>query len=249
MKKVFFFAAIVCLSISSLFAQNNFRGTITYSVTSTGETAFTVPDQIATAEIKVYDSKVLTSSQLFFGGNPFASNILVDGHKQYVCMDLGQLFMYLSSNDVELDYQGSSKMLVTQELTQSDIDSLTIPVTEGFYIEYVAGETKAIAGKTAKKAIIHAFGEDGTDHPTVIWYCDEIGPDVNLIFNGVKGVALEYAMDLGEGRQITLTATEIKSGKVKEVDMLLPSGFESISQEQFSTLFNQIQEELELLQD
>ena len=145
MKKIFSFAAMVCLAIGSLLAQNNFKGTISYSVTSTGETAFTVPDQIATAEVKVYDSKVLTSNQLFFGGNPFASNVLVDGHKQYVCMDLSQLFMYLSSNDVELDYKGSSKILVTQELTQSDIDSLTIPVTEGFYIEYVAGETKSIA--------------------------------------------------------------------------------------------------------
>ena len=249
MKKIFSFAAMVCLAFGSLLAQNNFKGTISYSVTSTGETAFTVPDQIATAEVKVYDSKVLTSNQLFFGGNPFASNVLVDGHKQYVCMDLSQLFMYLSSNDVELDYKGSSKILVTQELTQSDIDSLTIPVTEGFYIEYVAGETKSIAGQTAKKAVIHSFGEDGTDAPTTVWYTDEIGPDVNLIFNGIKGVALEYSMDLGEGRQITLSATEIKSGKVKEVDMLLPSGYESISQEEFSALFKQIQEELEYLQE
>lgn len=248
MKKIFLIAAIACISVGSIFAQNNFRGTITYSVTSTGETAFTVPDQIATAEIKVYDSKVLTSSPLFLG-NQMASNVLVDGHKQFVCMDLSQLFMYLSSNDVELDYKGSSKILVTQELTQSEIDSLTIPVTEGFYIEYVDGETKAIAGKTAKKAVIHAFDEDGNDKSTTIWYTDEIGPDVNLIFNGIKGVALEYAMELGEGRQITLTATEIKSGKVKEVDMLLPSGFESISQEEAGALFKQIGEELEYLQD
>jgi hypothetical protein len=56
-------------------------------------------------------------------------------------------------------------------------------------------------------------------------------------------------MDLGEGRQITLTATEIKSGKVKEVDMLLPSGYEELSQEQFSALFKQINEELEYLNE
>lgn len=46
-----------------------------------------------------------------------------------------------------------------------------------------------------------------------------------------------------------LTATDIKSGKVKEVDMLLPSGYESITEEQFSALFKQIREEMEYLQE
>ncbi|MCR4817246.1 MAG: hypothetical protein K5842_08740, partial [Bacteroidales bacterium] len=70
-----------------------------------------------------------------------------------------------------------------------------------------------------------------------------------LIFNGVKGVALEYSINLGEGRQLTLTASEIKKGKVKEVDMLLPSGYESISKEAFTKLFEQISEELKYLQE
>lgn len=249
MKKILLFAAVACISVGSLFAQNKFRGTITYTLSSTGETSFDIPEQMKTAEVKVYDSKCLTASNIFFSGNPFASNILVDGRKQFVCMDLSQLFMYFSANDVELDYKGSAKILVNDELTQAQIDSLTIPVTEGFYIEYVAGETKTIAGKTAKKAIIHAFDEDEKDHPMTFWYSDEMGPEVNPIFNGLKGVALEYAMDLAEGRQITLTATEIKEGKVKEVDMLLPDGYETISEEQFKALFTQIQEELKYLQE
>ncbi|MCR4815560.1 MAG: hypothetical protein K5842_00055, partial [Bacteroidales bacterium] len=224
MKKILVLAAIAVVSICGAFAQNTFKGTIVYTVASTGEEAMQVPDQYATAEIKVYDNKALTSSALFLN-NPFASNILVDGHKQFVCMDLSQLMMFFSQQDIELDYSGSSKILVTNELTQQEIDSLTIPVTEGFYIEYVAGETKTVAGMTAKKAVIHIFNEDGEDNPMVIWYNDEMGPDVNLIFNGVKGVALEYSINLGEGRQLTLTASEIKKGKVKEVDMLLPSGY------------------------
>lgn len=250
MKKILLFAAVACLSIGSLFAQNKFKGTINYTLTSTGETEFQIPDQIKNAELKVYESKVLASSPIFlmnYGG--MASNILVDGRKQYICMDLSQIFMYLSANDVELDYKGSSKILVSDEITQSEIDSLTIPVTEGFYIEYVSGETKTIAGKTAKKAVMHAFDEDGEDHPTTFWYCDEIGPEVNIIFNGIKGVALEYSMNIGEGRQITLTATEIKEGKVKEVDVLLPDGFESITKDQFTALFKQINEEMQYLQE
>lgn len=248
MKKILIVAAMALFCSASLFAQNTFKGTIVYTATSTGETSFNIPEQIATSEIKVMDEKVLTSSQLFTN-SPFANSVLVDGHKQFVCMDLSQLFMYFQQMDIELDYSGSSKILVTNELTQNDIDSLTIPTTEGFYIEYVNGETKTIAGETAKKAIIHAFDEDGEDHPTTIWYSDQMGPDVNLLFNGVKGVALEYSMDLGEGRQITLSAKEIKKGKVKPVDMLLPSGYEKLSKEDAAELFKQISEEMSLLQD
>lgn len=248
MKKILTIAAFAVLSMGCLMAQNTFRGTITYSVTSTGETAFQVPEQMATAEIKVYDDKVLTSSMVFTN-SPMINSVLVDGHKQFMCWDLSMIFMYLSQNDVELDYKGSSKILAKTEMSQQDIDSLTIPCTEGMYIEYVDGETKTIAGVTAKKAIIHVFGEEGDDHPVVIWYSDEMGPDVNLLFNGIKGIGLEYSTDLGEGRQLTLTATEVKKGKVKEVDMLLPSGYETISDEEFKALFTQIQEEMQYLQE
>ena len=242
------FAAFAVLSMGALTAQNTFKGTIIYKVESTGETAFQVPDQMATAELKVYDDKVLTSSKVFTN-SPMINSILIDGRKQYMCWDLSMIFMYLSQNDVELDYQGSSKILAKSELTQAQIDSLTIPDDEGMYIEYVAGETKTIAGVTAKKAIIHVFGEEGDDHPIVVWYNDEMGPDVNLLFYGIRGIGLEYSTDLGEGRQLTLTATEVKKGKVKEVDMLLPSGYDTISDEDFKELFKQISEEMKYLQE
>ena len=247
MKKIFFVAAFAVLSMGSLLAQNTFKGSIIYSVTSTGETAFNVPAEYSTAEIKVYDQKVFTSSKVFT--NQLTDNILVDGRKTYSCMDLGMIFMYLSSNDVELDYTGSSKILVKNELTQNEIDSLTIPCTEGYYIDYSSSEAKTIAGYTAKKAIIHIFNEDGEDNPMVFWYSDEMGPEVNPIFNGIRGVALEYVLNMGEGREITLTAIEIKKGKVKEVDMLLPSGYEELSEDEFKKLFEQIGEEMKYLQE
>ena len=241
-------AALAVLSLSSLMAQNSFKGTIIYKVTSTGETAIQLPEQIATAEIKVLGDKLATSSPLFCSGQ-MADFILVEGRKQTLCMDLSQLFMYLSMNDVELDYSGSSKILVQNELTQQELDSLTIPCTEGFYIEYVDGETKTLVGKEAKKAIIHAFGESGEDHPTTVWYNAEMGPEVNPLVQYVRGVALEFSQDMGEGRQITVTASEIKEGKVKEADLLLPSGYEKISEEELKELFRQIGEEMEYLRD
>lgn len=248
MKKIIFFAAMAVFSLSVMHAQNNFRGTVTYSVTSTGETAFQVPAEMSTAEVKVFDDKVLTSS-VIFTNNQMVKSVLVDGLKQYSCMDLSMIFMMLSQYDVELDYKGSSKILISHEYTQKDVDSLTIPVTEGFYFEYVPGETKSIAGINAKKAIMHIFGDDGTDNPMIFWYTDELGPAINFLFNGLKGMALEYSINVGEGRQVTLTATEVKKGKVSKVDMLLPDGYDEISNEELEALFKQISEEMEYLRD
>ena len=159
------------------------------------------------------------------------------------------ILMYLQQNDVEISYTGAGKLLTSSTITQNELDSLTIPVTEGFYIEYVDGETKSIAGYTAKKAVVHVFGEDGDDHQTIVWYTDEIGPEVNPMFTYVRGMALQTSMDLGEGREITLTATEVKKGKVSKAEMLLPSGFEEISSEDFQKLWGEISEELKYLSE
>ena len=247
MKKIMLVAALAVFAVSGVMAQNKFKGTIVYSVTSTGEVPYTVPAEYSTAEVNVFDDKVLTSSVLFTN-SPLVTNVLVDGHAQYTCWDLSMLMMYLTQNDVELDYAGSNKVMLKVEYTKDQIDSLTIPCTEGYYIEY-ANDTKTVAGKTAKKAIIHSFNDAGEDNPITMWYSDEMGPDVNFLFNGLRGVALEYSLNLGEGKQLTLTATEIKSGKVKAVDMLLPSGYDNISMEDFSSLMKEISEEMEYLQE
>jgi hypothetical protein len=101
---------------------------------------------------------------------------------------------------------------------------------------------------TAKKMIRHQYDEDGVDHPVEMWYSDEIGPKINVLFSGIKGMPLQCTMDAGEGRAITYTATEVVKGKVKEADFLLPDGYETLSEEDMETLGTELQEELELLQ-
>ncbi len=101
---------------------------------------------------------------------------------------------------------------------------------------------------TAKKLIRHMYDEEGVDHPQVMWYSDEIGPRPNVLFGGLKGMPLECTVEIGEGRAITYTATEVVKGKVKEVDFLLPDGYETLSDEEMEELGEQLKEELELLQ-
>lgn len=246
MKKLLTLAAVALISLSTLTvnAQNKFKGIVKYKVESTGQTAFQVPEEMATAQIKVLENKVYATNGIFSGN---ADNILVDGMKTVSCLNLGQILGYLRSNGSEFTYQGDGKIKVVREFTQSDVDSLTIPVEEGFYIEYVAGETKNIAGVTAKKAILHVFTDEG-DKPLTMWYDETMGPQPNFLFNGINGVPLQYTQELGEGREITITCTEIVKGKVKDVDFLMPSGYEQLSQEDLNVLMTELQEEIELLQ-
>ena len=219
-------------------------------VESTGTTAMTIPEAAATAEIKVDGNNLFTKSPIFLMSYMGAECVLINNLKNTICMDLSQIVGYLRAQGSEFDYQGSGKILVKDESKPSDFDSLEIKDTEPghFYYEYVDGETKEIAGKTAKKMVRHVYDEDGVDHPMVMWYSDEIGPKINVLFSGIKGMPLECTIDAGEGRAITYTATEIVTGKVKEVDFLLPDGYDTLGEEELKTFFEQLQEEIELLQ-
>lgn len=250
MKKVILLVAAVLLSSSVLFAQNSFKGIVKYKVESTGTVPFQVPEEIANAEVKVMGESLYTTSPVFLMNYPFAEQVLVKGLNMSVCMNISQLLGYFRSNGSEFTYQGDGKILIKDKTEKSSLDSLTIVDTEEghFYYEYADGETQTIAGRTAKKVIKHYYDAEGTDHPVIMWYTDEIGPEYNVIFEGVKGIPLMCTIELGEGKAITYTATEVVSGKVKDADFLLPMGYEEISEEDFKTLWEEIQEESELLQ-
>ena len=248
-KKAFAVAAVVLLGIGNLMAQNSFKGIVKYDVKSTGVEAITIPEEVAKAEIRVSGDKLYTNSPIFASG--MVEYVLVNGLTSTQCLNLSQLLGYLRSQGSEFTYQGDGKLIVKSTSKESDFDSLAIKDEEPghFYYEYVDGETKQIAGKTAKKIVRHTFDDEGIDHPMEMWYSDEIGPRINILFGGIKGMPLEVTMEAGENKAITYTATEIVSGKVKDADFLLPSGYETLSDEDFETLMQEINDELELLQD
>ena len=249
MKKIFALAAVALLTVSGLTAQGTFKGVVKYKVESTGQVAMTIPDEAATAEIKVDGNNLFTKSAVFMSMMG-QECVLVNNLRTTSCMDLSQVVGYLRSNGSEFTYQGDGKLIIKNEFKESDFDSVTIPDTEPghYYYEYVAGETKVIAGVTAKKVVRHTYDDEGVDHPMTMWYTDEMGPKINVMFNGIKGMPLECTMDAGEGRAITYTATEVVKGKVKEADFLLPDGYETLSEEDMETLGTELQEEIELLQ-
>ncbi len=251
MKKIFAIAAVAVLALSTLTlnAQNSFKGIVKYSVASTGEVAIDIPEQSATGEMKVYDDRVLTSS-IVFTNSPMVNSVMQSGRTLYTFLDFGMVLGYFQAHDVELtSYNGDGKIIQKHTVTQTDIDSLTIPVDKGYYIEYVAGQTKKIAGRDGKLARLHVFDDEGKDKVIDIWYDDTMGPEANFLAQGVRGIPLEYTVTMDGGKAITITAVEVTKGKVKEVDFLMPDGFKELPEDQFKAFMEEFQEEMELLQE
>lgn len=245
MKKMFVLAAAVMLAAFGAQAQNSFKGIVKYKVESTGTVSMNIPAEVATAEIKVMGDQMYTKSYIFTQG----LEVFVRGLKMTRCVDYSQLMSYLAAQGFEFEnYKGNGKVLVESEAKRETYDSLEIKDTEPghFYYEYVDGETKTIAGQTAYKLVQHIYGEDGEDHPIVMWYSKEIGPEFNMIFEGLKGMPLECTMDAGEGRAITYTAIEVVKGKVKEADFLLPDGYKKMTEEEQEAFATDIQDAREM---
>lgn len=256
-KTILTLAAVLMLTAGiSATAQNDFKGIITYTVASTGKMVMDIPEQIQNPELKVMGDKVFLNEKaasLFATNAGFGVNCaIVDGLKYTVCYDFSQILAAISQMGEELaTYRGDGKMILSSESTQSSIDSLTIKDTEPghFYLEYPEGETKVIAGQTALLARFHTFSEEGTETTTDIWYDPTIGPKGSMLFNGIKGLPLEMTLSLGDGRAITLTANEVKKGKVKEVDFLMPDGFNRVTEKEFASFMQEFSEVLKYLQD
>ena len=238
MKKVLFATTLMLLGMGTLCAQNNFRGIVKYKIESTGKVAITIKPEQSTAEIKVYDNQILSGQTV------------QTGFKIVQAADFSPYISYLAANDIELEsYTGDGKFLIRDEISKEKLDSGYIVDKEpGHYYYENVDETKEMLGFTAHKLIMHRYDEEGNDNPAICWYTTEIGPEYCLVLGAIKGFPLVYTQELGEGRAITYTATDIVKGKVKETDMLLPAGYKDASGEEFETFQRELQEAIELLE-
>ena len=239
MKKIVCAAAVLLLTVGALSAQNNFRGIVRYKIESTGKVAITIKPEQSTAEIKVYDNQILSGQTI------------QNGLKVAQAADFSPYISYLAANDIELEtYTGDGKFLIRDEVTKEKLDSGYIVDKEpGHYYYENVDETQEMLGYTAHKLIMHRYDEEGNDNPAICWYTTEIGPEYCIVLGAIKGFPLVYTEELGEGRAITYTATEIVKGKVKETDMLLPAGYKDATGEEFETFQRELKEAFELMGD
>ena len=238
MKKFFVAAAMMLLTMSTLIAQNNFRGIVKFKVESTGKVDVQLKPEQTLFEIKVYDSKLMVG------------NTIQNGLKTVAATDLSPIISYLAANGIELEtYTGDGKILVRDEANVDSLKSIELKDEEPghYYYEYV-DETQEMLGYTAKKLIVHSFDEEGQDNPSICWYTTEIGPEYCLLMGRIKGFPMVFTQMLPDGKAVTYTATEVVKGKVKEAEFFPPAGYKDMTEEELDALGEEIQNAAELLE-
>ena len=210
MKKVFSIVSIVLaftfILSSDLFAQKKFRGTVTLQLSYTGDVdAATIAQLPKTKTLLVYDNK--TKEQTNYG--PVLIEQITDGdNKTFVLL---------------IDQMGDKKYL---KLTKEELDKINAEGKKDVQITY-SDETKTIAGYTCKKATATYKDKDDNTVSIVVYYSEELGNEsmnFNGEFKGLKGLPMEYEITEGD-MKIKVTATEVKKGKVKDTDMMIPADY------------------------
>jgi hypothetical protein len=239
MKKLLIAVSVMLLTMGAASAQNSFRGIVKYQLESTGKVDVKIPAEQSIVEVKVYDNQIRLGQTT------------QNGFKVAQAADFSPYISYLAANGIDLEtYTGDGKFLIRDGTAKEKRDSGYIVDKEpGHYYYENVDETQEMLGYTAHKLIMHRYDEEGNDNPAICWYTTEIGPEYCLVLGAIKGFPLVYTQELGEGRAITYTATEIVKGKVKETDMLLPAGYKDASGEEFETFQREMQEAFELLGD
>jgi hypothetical protein len=222
MKKYVFLFLIInySLLISNFsYAQNSFKGSITYGITYEGTIEPAVLAQLpAEIEFKVFENKIKMDANQ---GGVFISTIK-DGDKK------------TTTTLMDIQMLGKKIMMkITPEQIQQSLDKLP-PSTIKYY-----DETKEIAGYKCKKGELITKNDEGKETAAVFYYTEELGiGDKNFdgMFKDVKGTLMEYQENTGEIAK-KFVVTKVKKGKVSEKDFLIPTGYEEMTQEQLMEMF------------
>ncbi|MFA6368469.1 MAG: hypothetical protein WCS10_06115 [Bacteroidales bacterium] len=207
------------LFCSQVYAQQGkFKGIVKYTLTWEGEAV--PPGAPTTLEIKVFENQ--TAFDDIFSGSKVITNST--SGISYSMFDFSQV-----------PVEGvTGKWYIKDKLEPKDLENNTYKISS---------ETKEIAGKKVKKVDVTFKSEDGTEKNEVIWICDEMGPEQDLRFYpGLKGMPFEFPVDI-EKYKITFKVSEIiEGGKVEKADMLLPTGFEEVTIEEFQEIIATLME-------
>ncbi|HQP16906.1 MAG TPA: hypothetical protein PLB59_13170 [Bacteroidales bacterium] len=210
-------AFVIIMSVALIFginsfAQKTFKGIITYTIAYSGNIdPATAAQQPKTMILSIYENKQKMNLPL----GPINIDVITDGDNK--------------TSTTLIDMMGDKKFYkITKEELDKKIAEEPVPA-----IAY-KDETKTIAGYVCKKAE-YAVTKDGETNTTVVYYTEELGNE-NLNYGGqfhsLKGVPLEYVITTPDGIITTWTASEVKKGKVKETDFLIPDDYVELSAEE-----------------
>ena len=203
-------------------AQKKFKGVINYTISYSGTIdAATAAQQPKVMVLSIYEN--LSKMNLPLG--PVNIDVVTNGDaKTTITM---------------LDIMGEKKYF---KMSTEDIEKKVAekPAPEIKYLE----DTKTVAGYVCKKAEYTEKEDDGTTSTATVYYTEELGGDALNYggqFNKLKGVPMEYVITTKDGIVTTFAATEVKKGKVKDTDFLIPSDYVEMTPEEKTQMMQQFE--------
>lgn len=226
MKKSLVVAQIMILMLvfsSFTFAQKKakpFNGTVTYAISYPDSKMDPAALSGQPTESKVIVLGNRSKSEMVIQGMLFITQIVNGDNKSTITtIDAGGQKIYYKLNEDEVKLQNAE---------------------EGEPITELSEETKVIAGKTCKKAIVKLNDPYGDTYSITVFYAPDMsGKEINFDGNlkDIPGFPLYYEMMQGE-QLIVFEAKEIKKGKFKEKDFLIPSDFRELTVEEKQELMD-----------
>lgn len=218
MKKHIFLLTLLVLSVFSIQVsaqQGKWVGTVKYQLTWTGDipAEAQLPD---TWETKIFENKTKSMSFMWaMSGLPATE--LTDAVRKTVT------FMFDFSMIPMEELNG--KWFIRNKLSDEDFKGKTYKET---------GNTKEIAGKKVKEIVCTSKDKEGVEVSETIWACDEMGPVSDMmLYPGLQAMPFEYKIDWGENISCSFKVVELTEGKVKNTELILESGYEELTEEEF----------------
>lgn len=221
MKRIISLSMIAVLSVVLLTsltpkkkkAAKQFRGIVTYSISYESSTLSDV--QIAnlptSTTVKMYDGM---STFDIVQGPAIQSFIINPISDKYIIM-------------IEV---GLKKAAIIKKYSEMSNDSLEQYTTQ---IDY-SSDTKIIAGYSCKKAVVTFTpkeGVEGEERMVSVFYSEDLGSvedNNDGPYKGIPGLLLE-SYNVSPDLITKMIATEVKEGKVKDLDFLMPSDYKEFT--------------------
>ena len=225
MKKLVFSLGVMALILvsgfSALAQQGKWAGLVKYKLTWTGNVQPNMPTEW---EVKVYNNLVGQVDLSTLGlGRSIANS---DNNVIMTLFDFSML-------PDEGPYEGmSGKWYVKTKITDEKLKEMT----KDTKYEYT-GNKKEIAGIKCEEVIAVFKDADGAEVKETIYVTKELGPKLDLVtYPGLDAFPMEYPLKFSDELSVTFTASELLKGKVKELDLMLETGYEEISGEDLNDM-------------
>lgn len=215
--------AFVGIASTGLMAQKKakpFNGTITYGIS--------YPDsKLDPAALSAQP----TETKVIVVGNKSKSEMVIQGMVYITSITNGD-----TRSSTTLIDAGGQKIYykLTEEEIKAQSDEEGEPVTA--FLE----ETKEIAGYTCNKATVTTKDSYGDSQTITVFYSPALGgKELNFdgSFRDIPGLPLYYEIKQGE-QLIVFEAKEIKKGKFKETEFLIPDDFRELTAEEKQQLMD-----------